>query len=175
MNWHIGIFKFTNNYTTHHQILLSMIKPRMMWWTGHITRMRDEKYCHTYVCEHRRGLDWRLNLLTTYRLLTTSNYNTITNLHTSQITTAHAKPSQSASTSHFPVTDLNNGDSDQRPEKHTRKNLMFIFFLWTGLSNDPSNSSSHFLCDLKWTELPSDQIPEGVFPWLWIPSNFIYF
>jgi hypothetical protein len=42
---------------------------------------------------------------------TTSNYNTVANLHTLQITTAHPKPSQSDFTSRFPVTDLNNGDS----------------------------------------------------------------
>jgi hypothetical protein len=44
-------------------------------------------------------------------IVTTSNYNTIAGLHTSQITTAHAKPSQSAFTSCLPVMDLNNGDS----------------------------------------------------------------
>jgi hypothetical protein len=38
------------------------------------------------------------------------NYNATANLHTLQITTAHANPSQSAFTSHFPVTDLTNGD-----------------------------------------------------------------
>jgi hypothetical protein len=45
------------------------------------------------------------------QIVTTSNYNTIANLHTLQITTAHTKPSQSAFTSHFSATDLNNGDS----------------------------------------------------------------
>jgi hypothetical protein len=45
------------------------------------------------------------------QIVVTSNYNAIANLHTLQIITAHAKPSQSASTSRFPVTDLNNGDS----------------------------------------------------------------
>jgi hypothetical protein len=45
------------------------------------------------------------------QIVTTSNYNTITNQDTLQITTAHAKPSQPASTSRFHVTDLNNGDS----------------------------------------------------------------
>jgi hypothetical protein len=47
----------------------------------------------------------------TTRLMTTCDYNTITNLHSLQITTAHAKPSQSAFTSRFPVMDLNNRDS----------------------------------------------------------------
>jgi hypothetical protein len=64
-------------------------------------------------CVYRWGLDWRLDLLTTYntRLVTTLNYSAIANLHTLQITTAHTEHSQSASTSRFPVMDLNNGDS----------------------------------------------------------------
>jgi hypothetical protein len=45
------------------------------------------------------------------QLVTASNYSAIANLHTLQITRAHAKPSQSAFTSCFLVTDLNNGDS----------------------------------------------------------------
>jgi hypothetical protein len=45
------------------------------------------------------------------RIVTTSNYNTIANLHTLQITTAHAKPSQFSFTSRFLVTDLNKWDS----------------------------------------------------------------
>jgi hypothetical protein len=44
-------------------------------------------------------------------IVTTSNYISIANFHNLQITTVEAKPSQSASTSRFPVTDLNNGDS----------------------------------------------------------------
>jgi hypothetical protein len=42
---------------------------------------------------------------------TASTYNAIADLHALQITTAHAKSSQSAFTSCFQVTDLNNGDS----------------------------------------------------------------
>jgi hypothetical protein len=45
------------------------------------------------------------------QLVTTSTYNAIASLHTLQITRAHAKPSQSAFTSCFLVTDFNNGDS----------------------------------------------------------------
>jgi hypothetical protein len=45
------------------------------------------------------------------QLVTTSNYNIIANLHTLPVSTAHAKPSQSASNSRFPVTGRNNGDS----------------------------------------------------------------
>jgi hypothetical protein len=45
------------------------------------------------------------------QIVTASNYNTIASLHTLQITAVHAKPSQSASTSRFQVSDLNNGES----------------------------------------------------------------
>jgi hypothetical protein len=45
------------------------------------------------------------------QVVTTKNYNTVYNFHSSQITTAHPKSFQSAFTSLFPVTDLNNGDS----------------------------------------------------------------
>jgi hypothetical protein len=45
------------------------------------------------------------------RLISTSNYSAIADLHTSEITIAHAKSSQSASTSRFLVKDLNTGDS----------------------------------------------------------------
>jgi hypothetical protein len=45
------------------------------------------------------------------QIVTASNYNTIANFHNFQITTARAKPSESASTSRFLVTYLNNGDS----------------------------------------------------------------
>jgi hypothetical protein len=65
-------------------------------------------YCHVYVCDYTRGLDWWLDLLTTYRSLTTSNYSAIANQHTLRITRAHAKFSRSAFTSRFLVTDLNN-------------------------------------------------------------------
>jgi hypothetical protein len=41
----------------------------------------------------------------------TRNVNAIANIRNLQITTAQAKLSQSAFTSPFPVTDINNGDS----------------------------------------------------------------
>jgi hypothetical protein len=41
----------------------------------------------------------------------TVDFNSTANFHTLQITTAHAKSFQSAVTSRFPETDLNNGDS----------------------------------------------------------------
>jgi hypothetical protein len=44
-------------------------------------------------------------------IVTTSNYNIIADLHTLQTAKAHAKPSQSAFTNRFLVTDLNIGDS----------------------------------------------------------------
>jgi hypothetical protein len=45
------------------------------------------------------------------QLITTSNYTVIDNPHTLQITRSQAMSSQSAFTSRFLVTDLNNGDS----------------------------------------------------------------
>jgi hypothetical protein len=47
------------------------------------------------------------------RLVTTCNYNTITDLHSLQntVTATHAKSLQSAFNSRFPVMDLNNGES----------------------------------------------------------------
>jgi hypothetical protein len=45
------------------------------------------------------------------RLGTTSTYNAIADLHTLQITREHTESSQTAFTSRFLVTDLNNGDS----------------------------------------------------------------
>jgi hypothetical protein len=45
------------------------------------------------------------------QLITASNYGAIADLQTLQITRAHAKPYQSAFTSRFLVTDLNNADS----------------------------------------------------------------
>jgi hypothetical protein len=50
------------------------------------------------MCDYRRVLDWRLDLLNTLtRLVTTLNYSAIANLHDLQITTAHAKSFQSVS------------------------------------------------------------------------------
>jgi hypothetical protein len=44
------------------------------------------------------------------QLVTASNYRAIANLHTLKFTRAQAKSSQSAITSRFLATDLNNGD-----------------------------------------------------------------
>jgi hypothetical protein len=59
------------------------------------------------------GLDWILDLLTTYtRLGTTSNYSATANLHNSQITTAPAKPFPSCCDfNRSLVTASNSGDS----------------------------------------------------------------
>jgi hypothetical protein len=63
--------------------------------------------------DYKRGLDWWLDLLNTYthNSLLHATYSAIANLHTLQITKAHAKSSQSDFTSRFVVTDLNNWDS----------------------------------------------------------------
>jgi hypothetical protein len=65
--------------------------------------------------DYRKGLGWMFDIgfidhLYT-QLVTTSNYNAIANLHTLQITRTHAKPSQSAFTTLFVVTDFKNGYS----------------------------------------------------------------
>jgi uncharacterized lipoprotein NlpE involved in copper resistance len=52
-----------------------------------------------------------IGLMDHLQIVTTSNYKDIANQNTLQITTAHTKPSQSAFTSRFPVTDHNNGES----------------------------------------------------------------
>jgi hypothetical protein len=57
------------------------------------------------------GLVTRFNDHLCTQVVTTYNYNTIANLHTLQITGAHTQSSQSAFTSRFLVTDLNNADS----------------------------------------------------------------
>jgi hypothetical protein len=56
------------------------------------------------------GVSLEIGFIYHLQIVTTSNCNIIVNLHTLQITTAHAKPSHSASNSRFPVTDLKNGD-----------------------------------------------------------------
>jgi hypothetical protein len=74
----------------------------------------DKIWRHIFTCvdDYRRGFGLEIGFIDHFntRLVTTLNYSAITYLHTLQITTAQSKPSQSAFTRHFPVTDLNNGD-----------------------------------------------------------------
>jgi hypothetical protein len=73
----------------------------LMWGTNFTIRAENFVTC-------MRVLDWRLDLLTAYtHIVTTNNYGSSTNLHTLQITRAHAKSSQSAFTGRFVVTDFN--------------------------------------------------------------------
>jgi hypothetical protein len=66
--------------------------------------------CHVYEWLST-GFSLETGFIDHLQMITTSNYTTITNCHTLQITTVHTKSFQSAVTSHFLVTDLNNGDS----------------------------------------------------------------
>jgi hypothetical protein len=61
--------------------------------------------------DSQRSFGLEIGFIDHLRVVTTNNYNTISNFHTSQITTAHPKSLQSAFTSLFPVTDVNNGNS----------------------------------------------------------------
>jgi hypothetical protein len=61
--------------------------------------------------KYRQGFGLEIRFIDPLQVITASNYNTVANFHTLQITAAHAKPFQSTVTSHFLVTDLNIGDS----------------------------------------------------------------
>jgi hypothetical protein len=80
------------------------------------------------------GLEIRFIDHFTTRLVTTSNYSVVADFHTLQITTAHAKSFQSAFTSLFPVTDLNNGDTSTAPTKSSLHRLPYNWLLITDLS-----------------------------------------
>jgi hypothetical protein len=79
-------------------------------------------YCHV-VSDSRRGFGLEIGFVEHFhtRLVTTLNYSAIGDLHTLQITVAHAK---SAFSSRFPVTDLNNGHSSTVP---TKSSLHILF------------------------------------------------
>jgi hypothetical protein len=57
------------------------------------------------------GFGLEIGFIDRLQVVNTSNYNTISNFHTLQITTAHAKSFQPAVTSRFLVMDPNNADS----------------------------------------------------------------
>jgi hypothetical protein len=59
--------------------------------------MRFCSYCHV-IRDYRRGFYWYSDLLDTFTLVTTNNYDSLIELHTPKITvsTAHMKPSQSS-------------------------------------------------------------------------------
>jgi hypothetical protein len=67
-------------------------------------------YCHMFEWL-LMGFGLEMGFIDLVQIITTSNYNAVTNLHTLQITTAHTKPSQSGFTSRFSVIDRNSGDS----------------------------------------------------------------
>jgi hypothetical protein len=74
--------------------------------------MHCRPYRRTCMSDYRRGLDWMLDLFTTYTTrISTSNYVTA-NLQNSQITTAPAKPFAAccAFSSRSLVTASNSGD-----------------------------------------------------------------
>jgi hypothetical protein len=74
--------------------------------------------------------------------VTTLNYSAIANLHISQITTAHAKPSQFAVSSSFPATASNNRDasasvlmsllSGEYPTTELNSKLVILMTPWHG-------------------------------------------
>jgi hypothetical protein len=72
----------------------------------------DEVHIVTCMSDHRRGFGLEIGLIDHFhtRHVNTLNYSAIADIHTLKITTAHVKSFQSAFSSRFPVTDLNNGD-----------------------------------------------------------------
>jgi hypothetical protein len=86
-------------------------------------------YQYTVRClsEYWWGLDWEIGFIDHFNtwLMTKLNHSEITDFHILQITT-YAKSFQSAFTSHFPVTDLNNGDFSASVH---RLSLLFTDFL----------------------------------------------
>jgi hypothetical protein len=75
------------------------------------------------MCDYRRGFELEIGCIDRLQLLTTNNYNIVSNVHTVKITTTYAKSFQSAFTSRLPVTGLNNGDSSTAPTKSSLHKL----------------------------------------------------
>jgi hypothetical protein len=61
--------------------------------------------------DYRSGFGLEIGFIDNLQVIATSNYKTIANFRTLQITTAHDKSFPSSVTSRFPVTELNDGDS----------------------------------------------------------------
>jgi hypothetical protein len=81
------------------------------------------------MCDNRRGLDWWMDLLTTY----TSNYSATANLHNSQITTEHFKPFPACCvfTSRSLATAANSGDSSASRAHFLYSQPLLQNALWT--------------------------------------------
>jgi hypothetical protein len=78
--------------------------------------------------DSRRGFRLEIGFVDHLHGVTTNNYNIISNFHTLQMTTAHAKSFQPAFTSRFPATDLNNGDPSTAPTKSQTPVQLTAFF-----------------------------------------------
>jgi hypothetical protein len=78
------------------------------------------------MCDSRQGFGLKIGLIDVLQVVNTNNYNPIANLHTLQFTTLHAV-FQSAFTSRFPVTELNNGDSTTAP---TKPSIRILPYKW---------------------------------------------
>jgi hypothetical protein len=83
-------------------------------------------YCHM-LSNSRRSFGLAIGFIDhfTIWLVTTLNYSAIANFQSLQITTAHTKSFQSAFTSRFPITDLNNGHSSTAPTKSSLHRLLY--------------------------------------------------
>jgi hypothetical protein len=87
----------------------------------------------TWRSNYRRGFGFIDHFNT--RLVTTFHYSAIANLHTLQITTARATSFESAFTSRFPVTDLNNGDSSTAQTKSSLHRLPYDWLCYNWLAS----------------------------------------
>jgi hypothetical protein len=72
--------------------------------------------------DYRWGLDWEMGFIDHLEVVITSNHSSIANLHTLQIFAVHINSFQSAVTSRYLVTDLNN-EILQLPTTPTKSSL----------------------------------------------------